>query len=637
VTLFNIGLLLLASVFLLAAHLARATRVALLFPRTYRRSRFNMLLALSIGYAVDAVVPWRLGEIVRTWFVSERESIRFAYSAAAVAGERLSDLLFVSVVTIAVIAISVTPAPWALLDMAVGALAIGLVLAALAVAIHWSAKVRRAIWWAASLFNDRLRLGIADFSWSLGELVTGGSLVSRRYLFATLGMWLLYAIAYGVFTVAVDWSPFETAAMLLGAPFRPAAVTAYHAGRWAGLPILIFLGLPVLAVLVWGVVRQGSLIVRLLNTRRRFGFFAMSLEGGAYDRFRAATEYEYFLGSLFAGSDHALTGFGLKALDDGIVHKLFAGGSDAITALVEVDGDLVIRKFAAGAPGDKLEVQSRWLAEHGGSGMPLVDIVHQRRGQDFFLYDMPLVVPANDFYDVIHTSPSERSITLLREVCGHIARFHIETAAPPATDAIVTAYLEGKIRKNARAVLDFARTVLPSSSYSINGELYDLDEWDSLLDLDWLNAQVTDRSVATVHGDLTVENIIVAPQTGPGWYIIDPNPENVFNTPLVDWAKLMQSLHLGYEGINRVYSCTLNDDAILINLTKSQVYSDLHVELEALIGRYRGAGQLNEVYFHELVNYLRLTPYKIRQNAQKGLFFFACTSLLLRRYRSRVG
>jgi hypothetical protein len=42
---------------------------------------------------------------------------------------------------------------------------------------------------------------------------------------------------------------------------------------------------------------------------------------------------------------------------------------------------------------------------------------------------------------------------------------------------------------------------------------------------------------------------------------------------------------------------------------------------------------LREVYFHELVNYLRLTPYKIRQSAQRGLAFFACTSLLLREYQ----
>ena len=41
---------------------------------------------------------------------------------------------------------------------------------------------------------------------------------------------------------------------------------------------------------------------------------------------------------------------------------------------------------------------------------------------------------------------------------------------------------------------------------------------------------------------------------------------------------------------------------------------------------------MREIAFHELVNYLRLTPYKIRHDPHKALTFFACVSILLRRY-----
>jgi hypothetical protein len=54
------------------------------------------------------------------------------------------------------------------------------------------------------------------------------------------------------------------------------------------------------------------------------------------------------------------------------------------------------------------------------------------------------------------------------------------------------------------------------------------------------------------------------------------------------------------------------------------------------VSRFSGDA-LREVYFHELVNYLRLTPYKMRQSAERGLAFFACTSLLLREYRQNYG
>ena len=41
---------------------------------------------------------------------------------------------------------------------------------------------------------------------------------------------------------------------------------------------------------------------------------------------------------------------------------------------------------------------------------------------------------------------------------------------------------------------------------------------------------------------------------------------------------------------------------------------------------------MREVAFHEIVNYLRLLPYRLRYAPGQGLTFFACTSLLLRRY-----
>ena len=135
-----------------------------------------------------------------------------------------------------------------------------------------------------------------------------------------------------------------------------------------------------------------------------------------------------------------------------------------------------------------------------------------------------------------------------------------------------------------------------------------------------------------VHGDLTIENIIIAPQMNPKWYIIDPNPDNIFNSQLIDWAKLMQSVHLGSEGLNRNFSCVIENNSIQLLFTKSQAYTELHDQLVSIIRIQQGNDKLREIYFHELINYLRLTPYKIRQDAKKGLCFFACASILLKRY-----
>jgi hypothetical protein len=84
--------------------------------------------------------------------------------------------------------------------------------------------------------------------------------------------------------------------------------------------------------------------------------------------------------------------------------------------------------------------------------------------------------------------------------------------------------------------------------------------------------------------------------------------------------------------MNRNPVCHIEDDAIRLPISKSEEYSLLFRHLEQKIVEEYGSAYVKEVYFHELVNYLRLTPYKIRQDKHKGLCFFAATCLLLNNY-----
>jgi hypothetical protein len=407
--------------------------------------------------------------------------------------------------------------------------------------------------------------------------------------------------------------------------------------RSAAFILLGFTCFPVIGILIYGGIKQFPAIIRVLNARRRYGWYASrSTQISVRNRFKAEGEYEFFLVSLFSGDDKVATKFGLEAIDDGTVNKLFAGGSDAITALVEVDENLIIRKFAVGEAAYKLKAQHDWLIKYQSNDFPMVDIIRYREKPECYYYDMPLVVPANDFYDFIHTNPVELSSKIIEEVTSHINAFHNQNIGLTADDAIVFKYLNEKGSINAKLILDFARTIFSGTVYTINGTQFDLGDWDHLLNHEWLSNQIRHRSMTVVHGDLTIENIIVTPQQSPNWYVIDPNPENVFNTGLIDWAKLMQSVNLGYEGLNRNFGCIITNDEIQLAFTKSKAYTDLHSQIEKLILRQFGKDVLREVYFHELINYLRLTPYKIRLDARKGICFLACTSILLSRYLERA-
>ena len=624
--------LLAAAGVLFLAHVVRAARWAVLFSPDDLPRRFHLLLGLALGYAANAVVPFRLGEVLRAWYASRRVSVRFSYVAATVVAERLSDLVVVAVLA-AALSLGGAAVGWSIGGLG---LLTGVALVAFSFGVQRSQRVRRWVWRLASVFNDRLRFGVIDFAWSLGEMVAGGALLRMRYLVATVLMWALYLVSYALFAMAVDARFDQTFTEMMGAPLRPRIEQLGDGQIRHATALAVFAGLPIVGVLLYGLLKQWPRLFRLMQARRRYGWYAgRAVSGGARNRFKAEAEYDYFLVSLFSGNNKATSHFGMEALENGTVHKLYGGGSDAITALVEVKDTLVIRKFASGDAGQKLKLQRDWLIEHRVDDFPLVQVLEGHAKPTAYYYDMPLVVPANDFFDYIHSNPYEGSRKILGEVLENMSSLHERHRVARAPRATIEKYLADKAIGNAAKVLQFAREVLPGDAYEVNGRPCHLDDWKRLLDAEWLSRQITLEAATVVHGDLTIENIIVAPSVGPGWYIIDPNPDNVFNSPLIDWAKMLQSLHLGYEGLNRNYSCSVDGAAIRMSFTRSLAYTQLHQFVDELLLKRFGPRGVREAYFHELVHYLRLVPYKIRQNPQKGLAFFACTSVLLNEYLER--
>ena len=633
----TVMLTLAATGLLLLAHILRAGRWGLLFPPTYLSRRFNLLLSLGVGYAINLIVPLRVGELVRVLLVSRRDRIRFSHVAATVFIERVTDLLAVSLILAVMFAVEGDAAP---LDWITPALMFALGVAALAgtTMVRRSLRLRQLIWRGASVFNERIRVEIADFSWAATEILAAGTLLRWRFLSSTVAMWALYLAAYDVLSLATGLQPIRVLDALLNQPQNALLQNLpRHEAVSVSATLVLFATLPILAIILYGVVRHQQRFAMAWDTFRNRGKSGIGSPAAARRRFEAVNTYDYFLASLFSGANQLVTGFGMEGADDCIIHKFFRGGSDAITALVEVDERLLIRKFAVGAAGQKLKTQADWLRQRGNGPLPLVAVLGEQVLGRTYIYDMPLVTPSNDFYDVIHTSPASHSRTLLNRVIERVAEFHALTETTVTDDHAITAYLAVKATKNAGVILDFAKSAVPQQTFVLNGETRSFASWARLLDPAWLAAQVKDRRTACIHGDLTIENIIIAPDYPLGFYIIDPNSENIFDSPLIDWAKLMQSLHLGYETLNQGLTCTVDDGVMQLSHLRSQAYADLHMTLESEARNRLGADAVREIYFHEIINYLRLTTYKIRQSPMRGLGFFACTTILVDRYAERWG
>jgi len=168
-----------AVVLLLLAHVMRAVRHSFLFAKDELPGRFDLLLALSVSYAVNAIFPLRLGELLRAGFIAMRYRLRVSYVVATVAAERLSDLAAVAIFAAAFAASSSALAGPARTTALVLFLAV-CVLVALALLIDRISAFRRLVWRVASVFNDSIRIGIVELLWIFSRYVTQKALTRPR-------------------------------------------------------------------------------------------------------------------------------------------------------------------------------------------------------------------------------------------------------------------------------------------------------------------------------------------------------------------------------------------------------------------------------------------------------------------------
>jgi hypothetical protein len=634
VTGFEILAFLAAILLLLLAHLIRTVRWALLYPPD-RVSRFNLLVALTLGNVVNAILPLRMGELIRVLYVRRYERIRFSFVLATIVTERISDLLVVGLFILGFSGMA---------GRGVGAgiamVAVAVLLVAVARAALVSDRARGLIWRGSWPLNAKLRVATADLVWTTGEMLGPGRALHPNYLLGTATMWAAYLGAFGLFARAIGIPLAQVNATMLGDPLSPLTLRILDGPLTADEAWLMVFALSPLALILghaW--LRSRVHVGGLVDSLKGFAGFVSDrpLAAASDSRFAETREYEHFIAALFGGGDAKTSTFGLQAVDDARVVRFFHGGSDAVTALVDIGGTLRIRKFAQGASGDKLADQAEWLRRERGRGMPLVEVSEIRRRDGACIYDMPAVAPAADFFEVIHASPPEEARRLFGRLLEDAEAFHASGAEGDAAEADIAAYLSEKVTDNVDRILSFVRSEFPGDGLEINGRMHSFAAWERFRDPDWLRAQIRDTRVARIHGDLTIENVIISPVAPEGYYVIDPNPDNKFNSPLIDWAKLMQSLHLGYEALNKSIRISVEGGeggtvALRLPLQRSQAYSLLHAEYERFLTERLGAERLREVRFHELVNYFRLTPYKIRQDPRRGLGFFACTAVLVDRY-----
>ena len=235
----NYLLLALGVAVLLLAFYTRAIRWAVLFhPRTDLRVA-NLFGALNVGYALNNLLPLRIGELGRTYLICETEDVRAGHALSTIIVERTLDTL--TVVAILLVTLPFIDAPsWtrgpALAIVGIGFLSLAVILAAISAAHEWTMSLVRRI----SRLLPEAQAGRVEHAAEAG--LHGFSILWRPAVMAQAAFWsgvswMLSAVVLYIVMQAFDLGlPFSAALFVMCAtslgmvvPSSPGYVGVFHA------------------------------------------------------------------------------------------------------------------------------------------------------------------------------------------------------------------------------------------------------------------------------------------------------------------------------------------------------------------------------------------------------------------------
>jgi uncharacterized protein (TIRG00374 family) len=641
----------LAIIIQMAGHWLRAVKHRYLLEQIRPIRTVEVFKGQMIGLLFNTIFPFRLGELVRAHYIGKGVSISRSAVFATIAFERLLDTIIIALIALLILATTLdfsVPLIYAVTVMSSVAIVLGVLLYAARNQHTW---LLRGVHRTSKVFNTRIRNRIRMMCWS--AIYCLKNVINARhipyYLLLTLIMWICYLassfvlIAGLLTTVPVSRELISTAAAYFGVsvPSGPAYVGTFQDvfTTVSGLAPSI-LGSTSLAFILWALLIVPTtllglvfLILRQRLYNRKVRDTLHVLKNKLYRDADITKEFAHFLDAYFKGDKINRILTSQELADKVRVLKTFKGGiSNALTLLVWQDNKMIVKKVTLKQYESKLRDQYHWLKEREQYPQ-IAKALQEHRTPDYYALDIEYRDKFIPFFDFIHSSSIKESQEILRKVCEFVDK-HIYTPKKKARGAsrILNEYIRtkaiGKVTDAANANLPIAH-LLTYDTLIVNGrEIKNFSVIiEELTNHKQAMADLTEFINCPIQGDLTIDNIIVNPSNNK-FIILDPNNENVISDPIVDYAKLMQSVHSGYEFFYYLSSCTVNESKVNFEERRSVQYDRLHRDLCKHLQENLTPGRYRAILFHEALHYCRMLTYRVNINPQTAAAFY-CVAVRL--------
>lgn len=608
------------------------------FIEIYEKAKYyNLINGLSLGYIINYILPFRIGDVVRAIYTGKKMQNGISFSFATVLIDRILDVFVVALLFILfyIIGFKEKIIYESMMFYIIGGF---LLLAFIIFSVKYSKYIKKAIKKVSSIFNPTIELNILKFTWAFVSSFKDmlNKLNKVKLIISTIIMWGCYLLSYWLLAIAISSFGNNTGIVdVFMAFFSKNNLDIATFNIIQGF-IIDFSKITAIYIIIPIVI---LLVISMLLKYKQKGTEEEKEEYLELLPLKNENDRLVFLEAYFSGTSKDYFNNYLTVNRDVAILQDFSAGSNAKTMLCSKKDKMFFRKYTFGEEGEKLQDQIDWIKEHEKI-IPLTPILKNFKTNGCCYYDMPYNSNTISCFNYIHTKPIEKSWKILEEMLENLEQKLYTTNKCKPYKEIIEQYISEKIIKNIKK-LEKSREIKKIMEYDeliINGKTYkNFKQFKDKFSTDYLYKIFEKDMYSDIHGDLTVENIICTNSTKEPYYLIDPNTGNLHNSDNLDYAKLLQSLHGNYEFFMHTNSVQVSGNAINYVNTASLAYEKIYQKYKKYLEEKFNFEKVRSIYFHEIVHWLRLLPYKIKKDEELSVLFYAGFIIILNDIMNEYG
>lgn len=612
--------MLLAGLCIFVGQVVRALRVQLIFGTGKTTSFRIIFLSIITSSFVSLLLPFRIGDLMRIGIMSLNRHVTFARASGVFLIDRMTDVTFLFSFSVIAFYFSEESLP-ALLVLVFFSLTIIVLFAILFLA---KPTLRRLLFSSLPSLPERHRQRVQfGIYWMISRVFY--CFTTFNFVLLTVVMWAFYLaglyLAFEDHSVSTILSAISDVGIIFETDIIRFANLGLYTNNLSINAIAAALGMLLVLGCAASPLKSEGLSHKIQSTLTRNQSSMHMLE-------TLFSERANFINCVLM-RDINLIMLGKTLAPPPL--KLFEahlGGSGAIiVSYLDSSGQPWVRKYAE-RPDlcSRLEQQYKAISELTQHGLLMSKAENLEKTHSHTKYDMKQSDGFVSFPKFALNTTNNGAIAqnAVMSAIESICDLGLE-AVYKTNDQDVYEYVSKKLITNVETAFNRTSSFIPkiktaSGTYAI----------ELLLNKAWAERQIVYRKQSLIHGDPTLENLIIH-KDGAHCLWIDPNPNQIFSTVLVDMAKLMQSLHYGYD-FHEEFLKTNTDLLINSKHFKPKIYYALEAKLCNLLTSRYGPEGLRETYFHELIHYARLVNYKYELSQHRGDQYLALLETLVAEY-----